>query len=105
MRACELVLRVAISLLKSLKCRHWSVVVRTTTTTTTTKKKKEKKKKRKKEEEEEEALCCTVFEWGTKFKSLEFKAACLSVMFFAVKSRNFVGLICVLLAGRGFKNC
>ena len=82
--------------MKSLKCRHWSVVVRTTTTTTT----KKKKKKRK-----EEALCCTVFEWGTKFKSLEFKAACLSVMFFAVKSRNFVGLICLLFAGRGFKNC
>ena len=38
-------------------------------------------------------------------KGLEFKVACLSTMFFAVKSWNFVGLICLLLAGRGFKNC
>ena len=26
-------------------------------------------------------------------------------MFFAVKTWNFVGLICLLLAGRGFRNC
>ena len=43
---------------------------------------------------------CTVFEWGTK-KGLEFKAACLSVIFFAVKSCSFVGLICLLFAERG----
>ena len=47
--------------------------------------------------------CCSVFEWGTK-KGLEFKVACLSTMFFAVKSWNVVGLICLLFAGRVFKN-
>ena len=26
-------------------------------------------------------------------------------MFFAVKSWNFVDLVCLLFAGRGFKNC
>ena len=41
-----------------------------------------------------EFLCCSVFEWGIK------KAACQSVMFFAVKSWNFVGLICLLFAER-----
>ena len=60
-------LGVAISLLKSLKCCHWSVVVWT---------------KRKKKGGKKESLCCTVFESGTKFKSLEFKAVCLSIMFF-----------------------
>ena len=39
-------------------------------------------------------------------KGLEFSVACLSVMFFTVKSWNFVGLICLLFAGRFFfKNC
>ena len=40
--------------------------------------------------------------WRTK-KGLEFMTACLSVMFFAVKSWNF-GLIIIglLFAGRGF---
>ena len=28
-----------------------------------------------------EFLCCSVFEWGTR-KGLEFRVACLSVMFF-----------------------
>ena len=51
-----------------------------------------------------EFLCCSIFEWGTK-KGLEFKVACLSMMFFAVKSWNFFDLICLLFAGRGFKNC
>ena len=37
-----------------------------------------------------------VFEWGTK-KSLEFSVPCLPKMFFAVKSWNFVGLICLCL--------
>ena len=46
-----------------------------------------------------------IFEWGTKKGCLEFSVACLSIMFFAVKSWNFVGLICLLFAGRGFKNC
>ena len=35
-------------------------------------------------------------------KGLEFSVACLSVMFFTVKSWNFVGLICLLFAGRIF---
>ena len=51
-----------------------------------------------------EFLCCSVFEWGPK-NDLELSVACLSMMFSAVKSWNFVGLICLLLAGRGFKNC
>ena len=54
-----------------------------------------------------EFLCCSVFEWGTK-NGVELSVACLSVMFSAVnlvKSWNFIGLICLLLAGRVFKNC
>ena len=51
-----------------------------------------------------EFLCCSVLEWGTK-NGLELSVACLSVMFSAVKSWNFVGLICLLLAGKRFKNC
>ena len=51
-----------------------------------------------------EFLCCSVFEWGTK-NGLELSVACLSIMFSAVKSWNFVGLICLLFAGWGFKNC
>ena len=36
-----------------------------------------------------------------------FTVACLSIMFLAVKSWNFVSLICLLFAAtaRGFKNC
>ena len=41
-----------------------------------------------------EFLCCSVFEWGTK-NGLELSVACLSMMFSAVKSWNFVGLICL----------
>ena len=37
-------------------------------------------------------------------KGLEFSVACLFIMFFAVNSLNFVGLISLLFAGRGFKN-
>ena len=51
-----------------------------------------------------EFLRCSVFEWGTK-NGVELRVACLSVMFSAVKSWNFVGLICLLLAGRVFENC
>ena len=51
-----------------------------------------------------EFLCCSLFEWGTK-NDLELSVACLSIMFSAVKSWNGVGLICLLFAGRGFKNC
>ena len=47
---------------------------------------------------------CSVSEWGTK-KGLEFNVACLSVLFFAVKSWNFGGIICVLFTGRGFVFC
>ena len=32
-------------------------------------------------------------------KGLELSVACLSIMFFAVKSWNFVGLICLSFAG------
>ena len=42
--------------------------------------------------------------WGTK-NGLELSVSCLSIVFSAVKSWNFVGLICLLFAGRGFKNC
>ena len=38
-------------------------------------------------------------------KGLEFNVACLSIMFLAVKSWNFVGLISLLFAARSFKNC
>ena len=38
-------------------------------------------------------------------KVWSFSVACLSIMFFAVKSRNFGGIICLLFTGRGFKNC
>ena len=57
-------------------------------------------------ETKKEFLCCSVSEWGTK-NGLELSVACLSMsmMFSAVKSWNFVGLICLLLAGRCFKNC
>ena len=51
-----------------------------------------------------EFLCCSVFEWGTK-NGLELSVSCLSIVFSAVKSWNFVGLICLLFAVRGFKNC
>ena len=47
------------------------------------------------EDTKKEFLCYSVFEWGTK-RDLEFSVACLSIMFFAVKSWNFVGLICFL---------
>ena len=45
-----------------------------------------------------------MLEWGTK-NGLELNVAWPSMMFSAVKSWNFVGLVCLLLAGRGFKNC
>ena len=47
-------------------------------------------------------LCCSVFEWGT-WTGLEFRV-CSSIMFFTVRSSNRVGLICLLFAGRSFKN-
>ena len=54
------------------------------------------KKRRKKE-----SLCCSVFEWRTK-NGLELSVACLSIMISAVKSWNFLGLICLLFAGSFF---
>ena len=48
-----------------------------------------------------EFLCCSVFEWGTK-NGLELSVACLSIVFSAVKSWNFIGLICLWYAGRFF---
>ena len=48
-----------------------------------------------------ESLCCSVFEWRTK-NGLELSVACLSIMISAVKSWNFLGLICLLFAGRFF---
>ena len=49
-------------------------------------------------------LCCSVLGWGTK-NGLELSVACLSIIFSAVKSWKFVGLISLLFAGRSFKNC
>ena len=53
--------------------------------------------------EKKEFLRRLVFEWGVK-KGLEFNVACLSIMFFTVKSWNFAGLFCRLIAGKGFEN-
>lgn len=46
-----------------------------------------------------ELLCCSVFELGAR-KGLQFRVACVSVMFITVKSRKFAGLICLLFPGR-----
>ena len=46
-----------------------------------------------------ELLCCWVFEWGAR-KGLEFRVACVSIIFITVKSRKFAGLICLLFAAR-----
>ena len=52
-------------------------------------------------------LWCSIFGWGTKnlTNGLEFKVACQSLRFFTEKSWNCAGLICLLFAQRGFKNC
>ena len=52
--------------------------------------------------QKQKSLCCSVFEWRTK-NGLELSVACLSTMISAVKSWNFLGLICLLFAGRVFK--
>ena len=48
-----------------------------------------------------EFLRCSLFEWGTK-NGLELSVACLSMMFSAVKSWNFVGQILSFACLEGF---
>ena len=49
-----------------------------------------------------ELLCCSVFELGAR-KGLEFRVACVSIMFITVKSRKFAGLNCLLFPGKDKK--